>query len=52
MQAKTFPLRTTDKWLDELEKASKKANKSKHEFAIDAIDKEVKETLGREKKND
>lgn len=45
MQAKTFPLRTTSEWLDKLEKASKKTGESKHEFAIDAIEKKMVNVL-------
>lgn len=47
IQAKTFPIRTTDQWLAEVKKAAEKESKSMHEFVVDAVAEKVKEVLNK-----
>lgn len=41
LTAKTFPLRVNQKWLDDIEKVRHKSE-SKHDFILNAVQKEVK----------
>lgn len=47
VQAKTFPIKTTDVWLAKVKEAADKKNMSMHSFIVDAVEKEVKETLNK-----
>lgn len=42
IQAKTFPIRTTSDWLEEVKKAADKENKSMHEFIVEAVNEKLK----------
>lgn len=44
--SKTFPIRTTNLWLDEVKKAADKENKSMQEFVQEAVEAKVKKSLG------
>lgn len=45
-QPKTFPIRTTNAWLDEVQKAAdKNGNSSKHDFIVEAVNEKVKSVL-------
>jgi uncharacterized protein (DUF1778 family) len=45
VKAKTFPIRTTDQWLEEVKKAADKEGKSMHDFVVDAVAEKVKAAL-------
>jgi uncharacterized protein (DUF1778 family) len=45
MLAKTFPIRTTDEWLEKLAKAAAKEGKSMHQFVLDTVSAKIDETL-------
>lgn len=45
VKVKSFPLRVTDEWLDEVENA-KKESESKHDFIIEAVEEKINKRNG------
>jgi predicted HicB family RNase H-like nuclease len=45
MLAKTFPIRTTDEWLERLAEAAKKEGKSMHQFVLDTMNAKIDEVV-------
>lgn len=49
LKIKNFPLTMPAKWLDRVGKAANKAGVSKHDFIVNAANKEMDRLLGEEK---